>query len=132
MVGEIYAGLGALKAMLDTVKSLKDLSDTAGRNRVTIELTEKIIIAQEAQTALVEQVRALEKEIAASKTWDAEKVRYDLKDFGNGALAFMLKPEARGRHPPHLVCTNCYAQGKASILLGTGQTVAARPEYCCP
>jgi len=52
MVGEVFAGLSAFKAMYDAAKALKDINDAAIRNSAVIELQEKILSAQAAQAAL--------------------------------------------------------------------------------
>ena len=71
MVAEIYAGLGAFKAMFDIAKGLKDIDDAARRNAAVIELQEKILVAQEAQSTLINRVGELEKEVAGLKSWEA-------------------------------------------------------------
>jgi hypothetical protein len=50
------------------------------------------LASQSAQFALLEQVRALEAEMAKMKAWDSEKSRYELRKFANGAFAYLLKP----------------------------------------
>lgn len=116
MVGEILAGLGAFKAMLDVAKGLKDLNDAAARNAVAIDLQEKILTAQEQQSTLIERVRTLEKEMARFEAWDAEKQRYELKKLPPGVHVYSLKAGAANGEPAHDLCANCYQQGKKSIL----------------
>jgi transposase len=108
MVGEVFAGLGALKAAFDITKALKDIDDTVRLNAAIIELQEKILAAREAQSALLELVGELKKEVASFKAWEREKESYELKDLGWGAFAYMLKKAMRGAEPPHWICTNCY------------------------
>jgi hypothetical protein len=43
MVGEVFAGIGALKTAFDIAKGLKDIDDVARRNAAVIELQEKIL-----------------------------------------------------------------------------------------
>jgi len=50
VVGEVFAGLGALKTAFDIAKGLKDIDDAARRNAAVIELQEKILAAREAQS----------------------------------------------------------------------------------
>jgi hypothetical protein len=116
MVAEVFAGIGALKTAFDIAKGLKDIDDTARRNAAVIELQEKILSAQSAQSDLVERVRELEKEVAAFETWDADKKRYELKDIGLGSLAYVVKESERGAEPPHQICAACYQHRKVSIL----------------
>lgn len=122
MVGEVLASFSLFKSMMDTVKGLKDINDAAVRNTVAIELQEKILAAQEAQSALVQQVRDLEKEVVSLKEWDAEKQKYELTEVSSGAFAYMLKPEACGSEPPHWLCTTCYENHKKSFMQGMGRT----------
>jgi hypothetical protein len=131
MVAEVFAGLGAFKAMYDTAKALKDINDAAVRNSVVIELQEKILSAREAQAALLDRVRDLEKEMASFEAWETEKKRYELKDLGWGALAYMLKPDTRGAEPPHWACTNCYGNRRISIVQYTIKKGEGM-RYCCP
>ena len=117
MVGEVFAGLGAFKTMLDLAKRFKDIDDRATRNTVAIELQEKILAAQEQQSALVAQVRALEEEVAALKAWDADKQRYQLTKIGkDGVFAYGLKEGMEAGEPDHKLCVNCYNQGQKSVL----------------
>src|SRR5580700_4098699 len=103
MVGEVFAGLGALKTAFDIAKGLKDIDDAARRNAAVIELQEKIISAQQSHSALVERVHDLEGEVAGFEKWEAEKQRYTLTDFGGNSFAYALKPETANGEPPHRI-----------------------------
>ena len=116
MVPEIITGLGVLNSTLDLVKGLKNISDTAIRNAAIIELQEKILSAYSAHAALVQHVGELEAKMAQMETWDAEKQRYALAEYGGGTFAYALKPEETRGEPPHRICANCYQQGRKSIL----------------
>jgi hypothetical protein len=116
MVGEAFAGLSAFKTMFDLAKGLKDISDANTRNTVAIELQEKILSAQAAQSELVERVRELEAALARFSAWAAEKNRYRLTDFGAGTFAYSLKPEEANGEPPHRICASCYQKDRKSIL----------------
>jgi uncharacterized coiled-coil DUF342 family protein len=91
MVGEALAGLSAIKTAFDIAKGLKDIDNATSRNAAVIELQEKILAAREAQSALLDRVGTLEKEVARFETWEREKQRYELKSLGWGAFARMLK-----------------------------------------
>ncbi len=132
MVGELVTSLGLFKSMMDTAKGLKDISDAAVRNTVAVELQEKILAAQEAQSTLVERVRDLETEVARFETWNAEKQRYQLTDFGGGTFAYSLKEEMAEGEPPHRLCANCFQKDHKSILQGRGQDAFRRDMYDCP
>jgi hypothetical protein len=116
MVGEVLAGLSGLKTAFDIAKGLKDISDATARNAAVIELQEKILSAHAAQSDLIERIRELEKEVASLKTWETEKERYSLTDFGVGTFAYLLKEEKAAGEPPHRICANCYQHNRKSIL----------------
>jgi rubrerythrin len=87
------------------------------------------------EAALLEEISDLKKRVADFETWDTEKERYELKDLGYGAVAYMLKPNARGTEPPHWVCAHCYQNGKVFFLQLTfdGNTRQnARRGWFCP
>jgi hypothetical protein len=109
-------GIGILKTAFDIAKGPKNISDTASRNTAVIELQEKILDAQASQSNMIEYVRALEEEVAHFEKWEAEKQRYQLKEFGSGAFAYALKAEAQGAEPMHQICPNCYENRIKSIL----------------
>ena len=132
MVSEIITGLGAFKTMLDMAKGLKDMNDASVRNRAVIELQEKILAAREQQSALAERVSELEKEVASYETWDAEKQRYELTDFGSGTFAYLLKPDMSSGEPEHRLCAACYQKGHKSILQFRNQTATRQGKYACP
>ncbi len=120
VAAEFLTGLGAFKTMFDIAKGLKDTNDAAVRNAAVIELQEKILGAQAQQTALIEQVRQLEEQVAGFETWQAEKSRYELKDLKRGFFAYIPKVGEEGGEPPHALCTNCYQKGVKSILQCNG------------
>ena len=122
MVGsEIMLGLNAFKTMFDMAKALKDIDDATRRNAAVIDLQGQILAAQMQQAALIEQVGTLEAKVRSFETWDAEKERYELKNIGDGAMAYMLKPDARGTEPPHWLCPNCYGQRKQGFFQPLGE-----------
>lgn len=131
MVGEAFMGLSALKGAFDIAKTLKDIDDAVKRNSAVIDLQEKILAAREAQSSLLDRVSELEEKVASFETWEREKQRYNLKDLGWGAFAYMLKPTERGTEPPTWVCTNCYEHGRkvtlqCIMITGKGQV------WTCP
>jgi hypothetical protein len=131
MVGEIFAGVGALKTAFDIAKGLKDIDDAARRNAAVIDLQEKILSAQEAQASLIERVRDLEKEMASFEHWEAEKQRYALTDFGANSFAYLLKPETANGEPPHRICPACYEQRQKAILQYKHRSAARREKWSC-
>ena len=125
MVGEVFAGLGAFKAMFDMAKALKDINDATIRNGAVIELQEQILGAQVAQAALLERVSYLEAEMGRLEAWNAEKQRYELKRLTSGALVYSLKADESNAEPPHDICAACYQRGKKFHLQKVPQTAAS-------
>jgi hypothetical protein len=74
------------------------------------------IAASTREAALLDRVSQLEKEMARFETWEDEKKRYELKEFGKGAFAYSLKAEAQGAEPMHQICPTCYENRRKSIL----------------
>jgi hypothetical protein len=132
MAGEVFATLSAFKSMYDMAKALKDINDATIRNGAVIELQEKILAAREAQATLLDQVGALEKEVARLKTWDADKERYELKDLYRGFFAYILKEGKEAGEASHALCTNCYQMGFKSILQCGGQINVHERTCGCP
>jgi hypothetical protein len=116
MVAEVFAGLGAIKTAFDLAKGLKDIDDATRRNAAVIILQEKILDAQQAQSALIEKARELEKEVTELKAWGAEKEKYELKNVGRGSFAYVRKKDAQPSEPSHWLCAQCYQNSKKSIL----------------
>lgn len=131
MVGEVFAGIGALKTAFDIAKGLKDIDDAARRNAAVIELQEKILYAQQSQSTLVERVHDLEKEVASFEQWEAEKKRYALTDFGASTFAYDLKPEAANGEPSHRICPSCYEKRQKSILQYKFRSATGRDRWKC-
>jgi hypothetical protein len=131
VAAEIVSGLSGLKAAFDLAKALKDIDDKARRNAAVIELQETILNAQQAQAALIETISHLEKEVARFETWETEKKRYALKDYGSGTFAYELKESEAHGEPLHRVCPACYQSGKISILQNNGGTFSGRQMYYC-
>lgn len=123
---EIGLGIKALKTAFDIAKEAKDLTDTTAMRSKIIEMQGLImdaqagaIAAREAHAEQIDRIRALEAEVRDFKTRQAEIERYELKDLGWGAFAYMLKPDARGSEPPHWACANCYKKCEIAILQHT-------------
>jgi hypothetical protein len=131
MAGEILAGLSGFKAMLDIAKGLKDVSDATARNAIAVELQEKILAAQAAQTDLIHQVRELEEKVAKFEAWGREKRRYELTDFGSETFAYILKPDKAEGEPTHRLCANCYQRDNKSILQFRHVTNSKQDSYKC-
>jgi hypothetical protein len=131
MAAEILAGLGALKTAFDLAKGLKDIDDAARRNAAVIELQEKILAAQEAQSTLVKHIDELEAKVTGYENWETEKKRYALTDFGGNSFAYALKPEEANGEPAHRICPNCYEKRQKAILQFKFRAATGRDKWIC-
>ncbi len=117
------ATVTSLKLAADLLKSALQLKPTP---EITLNLSEAndlILSAQNsalesksAQLAMADTIRELEKEIIRIKAWNDQKPRYKLVAIVSGAACYALKVEYRGTEPPHWICTNCFEEGRKSIL----------------
>jgi len=112
MVGEVFAGLGAIKAAFDIAKGLKDIWCCEGpkgywRCRPTQCGSHRTPRKNPHRTASANDVgwadRRTWKEVASIETWNVEKGRYKLTDYGGGTFAYALKPEEAQDEPPHRI-----------------------------
>ena len=113
----------SLRAIVDITKAMKDVHDANLIQSKIFELMREIMAAQScaleaqaAQSELLNRIRDLEAEKAELETWNTEKKRYNLTDFGGSTFAYSLKPEEAKGEPLHRICATCYQQGKKSIL----------------
>jgi hypothetical protein len=134
----IQGTITGLKAASDIAKSLieiKTLSEVGGK---VIELQSAIfsaqsnaLTAQAEQASLVDKIRALEEEITCIKAWDSQKQRYSLESPWAGAFVYSLKESMKESEPPHWICTDCYENGKRSIIQERQNYKIGRPEFFC-
>ncbi|OSI71600.1 MULTISPECIES: hypothetical protein [Bradyrhizobium] len=117
MVGEVIGGITALKSALDLTRGLKDIDDRVRLNEARMELQEKILDAQQAQSALQQKLDELAAELRQLKSWDADKQRYKLTEMRPGVLAYTLKEGFDNGEPTHSLCTSCYQSNVKSILV---------------
>lgn len=120
MVGEVFAGIGALKAAFDMSKAIVDISDAAKRDRLSINLQKEILSAQSAQADLIEEVRELKEKLAGFEKWETEKERYQLCSPAKGFVVYALKKTSANGEPPHWLCTDCYENRKKAFLKAAG------------
>ena len=130
MVAEAIAGLSAIKTAFDLARGLKDIHDAANRNAAVIELQDKILTAQQAQSALIERIRDLEAEVASFESWEAQKNRYKLEKLPPSIFVYTLKPEMASGEPEHHICAKCYEHRKRSILHGMGKEGGIETFHC--
>ncbi len=137
-MGSIAAALGGLKTAGEIAKTLLQMKSDAERQGKVIELQSVILAAQSSaiaaqsdQFTMLEQVRATKEELAKVKAWEAQKQRYKLITPFQGCVVYALQRSMSNGEAPHYICTNCYEDGKRSILQNAhpkeGWTVFACP-----
>jgi len=131
MVGEIAAGLSALKSAFDITKTLVDIGDKVALNEVAIKLQGQIITAQQAAISAQERLHELEASVRAHEDWSAQKARYKLTDYGVGTFAWELKPDCAEGEPAHRACPKCFEQRNRAILQFKNRTHAGQDLFVC-
>ena len=130
----------SLNVALNISKALLGIRDQAVIQEKVLELTSEIITAQQAamnaitaQTALIDQIRTLEKKIMDMEAWGTEKQRYEfVKVSVWGTFAYVLKEEMAAGSPSHRICANCYDRGKKSVLQAQPRIEMGRRMHLCP
>ncbi len=122
-MGSIAAAVGSLRAAGEIAIGLVNLKTMAEVQAKAIELNQKIIAAQHdifsahaAQTASIQRISELEKQIADMEAWEAQKKRYQMVNPLAGGIVYALKKSMSDGEPPHYICASCYQAGERSIL----------------
>lgn len=110
IAGEIAIAIGKERTMLNVQAKAVEL------HQIIISAQASAFAAQSEQSSLSKKVRELEEEIARVKAWDKQKQRYTLISPWQGAVTYALKKECANSEPAHWICTNCYEDGRKSIL----------------
>jgi hypothetical protein len=113
----------SLNTIVNITKAMKDVQDATliqskvfELQGVIIETQQSVFAANTERTVLVDKISELETKIASLEAWETEKQRYELKEIGNGSLAYTVKESMCGTEPVHHICANCYQHGRKSIL----------------
>jgi formate dehydrogenase maturation protein FdhE len=121
---DIPLALGGLKTAIDIAKSLIGVRDQTiiqtrviELNRIILQVQEDATIARAERDELKQTIRALQAEIEATNSWDAEATHYALKQVGKGVVLYGLKTN-RGE-PDHYLCPNCFSDRKKSFVQKT-------------
>lgn len=133
----VSGAMASLKTAHDIAKAMLGLRDATVVREKVFELQGAILSAQAdtfeanaAQSALLDRVRQLEKEVADLEAWDAEKQRYCLQEVASGSFAYTIKPDAKGAEPLHWICANCYEHRRKSILQSQGMGATGETFRC--
>lgn len=90
------------------------------------------LTAQANEATLLDRIRDLEEEVTRFETWQAEKARYERRNVGYSAFAYVLKKAERGTETPHWACTHCYENGKIVTLQYGRFEKRTGPFWRCP
>ena len=130
--------ISGLKLAGDIAKSFLELKSVFEVQGKVVELQSAILSAQSsalsanaAQATMIEEIRNLKEEIARIKAWESEKKRYQLISPWNGTVVYALKKSMSDSKPPHWICTNCYENGRKSIL-NQHHKPGSFIEFICP
>lgn len=116
IISPLNAAGESLQKLIE-VRDLAKFGDTFRKmHEEVLAAMQGAIAAQTREAALLERVGQLEKEIVRFETWEREKNRYERRNVGFGAFAYVLKKAERGTEAPHWACTNCYEHGKIITL----------------
>lgn len=123
MIESIQSAYHAIKGGLDIAQGFQALKTETAINQAVIEIQRGFLEAQRAlyeaemrHSADLRRISGLEEQFIKLKDWQAQKERYELKDTGQGALAYALKNGMETSEPTHWLCPDCYQTGEKSIL----------------
>lgn len=126
--------VGSLKTAGEITQAMIGLRDSAQIQSKVIELNGLILAAQNSAfaanvdlTRLLQRVNDLEKQVAEFDTWNAEKQRYELVNYGDETYAYRLKGEAS-----HRACAKCFHKKEISILQNVGGIYHGQEQFWCP
>lgn len=123
--GAVTTSLGAVRSLIDLVKSPKDASEA--QIKAALEnIAATIEKAQVEARLLKTQALLLEHELQRVEAAQAQLERYELHRTPAGGTVYALKDPDSSPDGGHFLCTNCYTDGRPSILQG-GPYVMACP-----
>jgi hypothetical protein len=119
----LQGAISGLNTLAQTAKGFNDLKTMSEVQTKAIELQSVILsvqsgalAAQSEQSAMLQRISDLEKEIAKVKGWERIKERYELKELTPGLYVWASRSEDNAPEPPHWICVKCYEEGKRSII----------------
>ena len=134
----IQGTLTGLKTAGDMARGfleLKSMSEVQGK---VIDLQSTILAAQAsamaaltAQTTLADENRQLKEELTNARGWEEQRARYQLVAPMRGCVVYALRASHKGDEPPHWLCTQCFVDGKKT-LLNPASNANDFCSYVCP
>ena len=139
VIAEVAAISSSLNVVLNMAKAMLSIRDQATIQEKVVELTSEIMTAQQnaiaavaAQSALIDRVADLEKQIVEMETWETEKLRYQLREASRiGTYAYVLRSAMSDGEPAHYLCVECYHKRKKTILQGVPDLERGFRVYHC-
>lgn len=138
MSAEIFSAFTAIKAASELVGLILKRKVDAAIQEKAIELQSAIVSAQSdllnLQSAYQERLREIEdlrKQLIDMQDWKAEAQKYELRVVGPGIFVYAIRDDQVGTGPMHWLCTQCYNEGKKSILQ-RGRMGVNGWSYLCP
>ena len=115
--------LDSIKGTIDVIPNLKSIGLGSTTSDDSLKLDNNILEAQNvlskiqlSYNELIQAKTSLEEELVHQKQWNKEKENYILQNVGSTGFVYTLKPNKEFAIPNHWLCTNCYENGKKSIL----------------
>ena len=134
LLGGLISNFGAAQDIAKALLELKTISEVQSKvaelQNVILSAQNTALTAQSQQSALIQHIADLEKEVANAKAWETEKQRYELKALESGIFTYSLKPSSANGEPSHWLCANCYSKGIKSILQNSGDFYGVSTHNC--
>lgn len=130
---------------MSVFSNIKDLISSAGKiqsiplllERINL-IKEQLDVAERENIFLEEKCKVLEKEnefmknqIEKAKSWNKEKLRYELFEICPGFFVYKSKEEKRNHEPAHCICAHCFDNGEKGRIAEAKHPMFADIEYTC-
>ena len=133
----IGTGLAMINNLVDLVGKLKggvskERPEIVSQFYASLsDIQQRLITAENRESELLSQCRALEEQIAHAKDWQAETTRYVLLSVDGGVVRQQKADHASG-DPPHWLCANCFEEQQKSYLQKDPKIVDSWHIWKCP
>jgi hypothetical protein len=117
MVGEVFAGIGALKSAFDLARGLKEIDDKTKLNAAIIDLQQTILDAQAVQQELLTKSAQLQARVDELESWDEERKKYSLYTVTQSVQVYAPPIEGDAQRPTTMLCPSCFNFKSKSLLV---------------
>lgn len=138
VIAEGFALITGIKTTIDNVQKLKSSYDAATIMEAQSDILEQLfairmdaLTLQEHHLAIIHEKEELIKKLMQFEQWEKTKTKYELKEIRTGRFAYAPKESQQSEEPCHWLCTQCWEDGKKSILQET-QSDYNTIDYVCP